>query len=85
MLSAMAIFRIAPTWTAGKESYPRYRRADAVRERQQCQPVKIRAFFCADRQFMFGKPLAPNSHTQFIAAKVSTTGRLLTLMMPIPG
>jgi hypothetical protein len=29
--------------------------------------------------------LARCHDTQFIAAKVSTTGRLLTLMMPMPG
>ena len=29
--------------------------------------------------------LCQSNHTQFIAAKVSTTGRLLTLMTPMPG
>jgi hypothetical protein len=29
--------------------------------------------------------VAPCHHIQFIAARVSTTGRLLTLMRPVPG
>jgi len=47
--------------------------------------IKAERFFDVDRQLVLGRLLAPRRHTQFIAAKVSTTGRLLTLMRPMPG
>jgi hypothetical protein len=38
-----------------------------------------------DHQLVIWSELAPCHDTHFIAAKVSTTGRLITPMMPMPG
>jgi len=67
-------------WVLGRHSM-----TSSARARSQGGTASPNSFAAEVDRLIFGRPHAPCNHSQFIAAKVSTTGRLLTSMIPMPG